>query len=219
MEKKNILLITGTGNSYQEHPFSHWYHPYYNAILADIIKDKARIQVSSSLQDLNQCNLIEYDIVLNNSLFKEPTQVQFEQLKCFVAQGGNYFALHAGLVAFGSVHEYETFIGARYVHHDDIKTFRVNTFDAWYRWELDGAHKHPITKNIDDFYTLDELYVMQVHPGVEVIMRAEYHPIMWVKYHGEGKILCLSLGHADYSLKNEGFTQVMNNSIDWLVGS
>ena len=65
---------------------------------------------------------------------------------------------------------------------------------------------------------MDELYLMQgITDDLEVIARAEYHPVMWWRNYGKGKVLVLTLGHGDYSQTNEGFKSLFRNGVLWLT--
>ena len=121
--------------------------------------------------------------------------------------------------SFLNAAQYLTMLGGRFINHEDIKTFEVNTCDFWYGWEAESkSHKHPIVRNVDNFKTLDELYFMQFTTAdVEVIARAEYHPIMWTRKWGRGNILCLTLGHGEFSQLNPGFKTLFVNGAKWLT--
>lgn len=217
--KANILLITGTGNTAPNHHYADWTHAHYNDILADALKDIAKITATTDLSMLNDTTLRDFDIILNNSLFMEPTAEQFRAFYKFIENGKSYFSVHAGLVSFLNSEQYLQMMGARFINHDDAKTFTVNAYDAWYGWEAqDKKQKHAIAKDVDDFKILDELYLAQFSTSdIEVIARAEFHPIMWTRPWKKGRVLCLTLGHGDYSQRNPGFQKLLFNGVAWLL--
>lgn len=219
-EDVNVLLITGVGITGPEHMYGNWSHSHYNDILVGHLSDFARVTVTDDLSVLNKRNLEHYDVIINNSLFQEPTAEQLEAFYQFIESGKSYFAIHAGLVSFLNSDQYTEMIGGRFINHDDIKTFTVNASDYWYGWETeDKGYKHPVVRELEDFRTLDELYMVQFNTDdLEVIARAEYHPIMWTRNWGKGKVLCLTLGHGQYSQENEGFKSLFTNGVKWLTG-
>jgi type 1 glutamine amidotransferase len=71
---------------------------------------------------------------------------------------------------------------------------------------------------MDEFSILDELYLMQPNTDkIEVLARAELHPIMWIRQWGEGEVIVLTLGHGAYSMKNPGFQLLFRNALLWLI--
>lgn len=217
----NILLITGTGRLPAGHPYSTWHHDHYNELLADYIKDFADIRSTKDLSVLHEDSLKRYDLIINNSLFMQPTASQQKAFFKFIESGKPFFAIHAGHVSFLNADQYLPMLGGRFINHEDIKTFEVNTCDFWYGWEAESkSYKHPIVKNVDNFKTLDELYLVQFTTAeVEVIARAEYHPIMWTRKWGNGNVLCLTLGHGEFSQQNPGFKTLFVNGVKWLMGT
>ncbi|WP_187696580.1 ThuA domain-containing protein [Xanthovirga aplysinae] len=218
IKKINILFITGMGNKYEGHPNQDWTHPYFNSIIEEALKEIAHITITDHLNILNSSALKKYDLILNNSLFQEPDEKEFKAFSEFIKSGKSYFAFHAGLVSFVNQEKYEEIIGAHFINHDDLKTIKVDTYDAVYgNWDLTKKPKHPITENLENFKILDELYLMEFTTNEnDVIARSEAHPIMWTKNWGKGKVLCLTLGHFDHAQSYKGFQQLLVNGIKWL---
>lgn len=219
-KRTKILLITGVGITDSTHRYHDWSHEHYNAILADYVKEFADMTVTDKLTYLTDDSLQHYDVIINNSLFKEPTKSQFDAFYRFIESGKSYFVIHAGLVSFLNSDKYLPMMGGRFINHDDVKTFLVHTSDYWYGWEQESKkYRHPIVKKLTDFTTLDELYLAQFNTAeIEVIARAEFHPVMWTRNWGKGRILCLTLGHGDYSQQNPGFKTLFVNGLKWLTG-
>ncbi len=216
--KLRILLITGQGNGNPDHPYHTWKHPYHNEILLDALKNIASVTVSEDLSILTSENLKNYDMILNNSLFQSPDGKQTAAFYRFIEEGKTYFCLHAGIVSFLNSEKYAKMLGATFINHVDIKTFIVNPYDNWYGWDNAKKSRNPITKGLEDFKILDELYLCQMNTDdLEVIARAEYHPIMWTRKWGKGRIMCLNLGHSDFSMNNPGFKSLLVNGITWLA--
>lgn len=218
--KFKILLITGESKRPADHPYGTWHHEHYNHLLAEYVKDFATIRATSDLSVLRDDSLNGYDMIINNSLFLEPNEKQQEAFFKFVESGKPYFVVHAGHVSFVNARKYTEMLGGRFIQHDDFKTFEVKTCDYWYGWEAESnSYRHPIVKGVEDFKTADELYFVQfTTPDVEVIARAEYHPIMWTRNWRKGKVLCLTLGHAEMSQQNPGFQALFTNGAKWLLG-
>ena len=218
-KRNKFLLITGVGITGPDHMYHDWSHAHYNDLLAGYVKDFADLTITTDLSILNDDTLRQYDVILNNSLFMEPTKPQLEAFYRFIEGGKAYFSIHAGLVSFLNSDKYLQMMGGRFINHDDAKTFVVKTCDFWYGWETESKKaKHPIVRKMEDFKTLDELYLAQFNTDeIEVIARAEFHPVMWTRRWGRGQVLCLILGHGEYSQRNEGFRQLFVNGLKWLL--
>ena len=71
--------------------------------------------------------------------------------------------------------------------------------------------RHPLTRGIEPFETTDELYLMERHGDLHVLLDTEFageatgfdehqwaqdrHPVMYIKAQGEGAVLYNTLGH------------------------
>ncbi len=220
-KKLKFLVITGVGKLAAGHPYSTWQHAHYNEVLAEYVKDFATLRSTTDLSILNDDSLRRYDLIINNSLFMLPSESEQKAFFKFIQSGKPYFAIHAGHVSFLNNPDYLKMIGGQFINHEDLKTFEVNTCDFWYGWEAESkSYKHPIVRGINDFKTLDELYLIQFNTSdIEVIARAEYHPIMWTRKWGKGNILCLTLGHGEFSQQNAGFKSLFVNGTKWLTGT
>lgn len=214
--KIEILMITGKGEAREA--YREWLHSFNCDLITDLISDIANVEVSENLSVLNHSDLKRFDIVINNSMFLEPTAGEAEALLDFVKNGKSFLGLHTATVSFLNSPEYIRMIGGRFVTHDDIKTFTVNTKLHKIGYEGIEESVHPICSGVSDFTILDELYVVEGDfTGLDVIARAEGHPVMWRQPWGKGKSLYLALGHESYSIQNPGYRKLLRNGILWLA--
>lgn len=135
-----------------------------------------------------------------------------EALRQWVRDGGRWYALHGtnsvlrlfdnGL--YGSPRwaplMMET-LGSQFIAHPPIAPYRVEVADA----------DHVLTQGIDPFETTDELYLMERHGDLHVLLDTEFsgaatgfdehdwahdrHPVMYIKAQGDGAVLYNTLGH------------------------
>jgi len=210
------LLITGLGTTDPSHPQHPLSHRFYNDRIVEILDGIVAVTVTEDLSIFNDAALSSYDIVLNNSFLLEPTPKQLEALYRFIEQGKPYLALHAGLVSFVDSDRYGRMMGGRVAGHSSVKTFTVDTFEEHYGAERMVAH--PISRGLAPFTTRDEIYVVQTNTeDLEVIVRAEAHPIVLLRRWGNGQVMAFTLGHADYSMESAGYQTLLQNSVRWLV--
>lgn len=215
-QEVRVLLITGEGNRRPGHPFGDWSHTFYPDTIADRLAPVARVTVAPELSVLTPAMLARYDVVINNSLFLEPTPAQFDALFDFVSRGGGFLSMHAGMVSFLNDERYLTMLGGRFINHAPERAFQVDAHDEWYGWRAAGSPTHPVTEAVSDFRVVDELYVAETNTAdLTVVARAEWHPIMWVRRWGEGRVVVLTLGHGLPSIRSDGFVALLRNGVLW----
>ena len=135
-----------------------------------------------------------------------------EALRQWVRDGGRWYALHgtnsvlrlfdSGL--YGSPRwaplMMET-LGTQFIAHPPIAPYRVEIADR----------DHVLTKGLEPFETTDELYLMERHGDLHVLLDTEFggeatgfdehewehdrHPVMYIKPQGQGAVLYNTLGH------------------------
>jgi len=135
-----------------------------------------------------------------------------EALRDWVSAGGRWYALHGtnsvlrlldnGL--YGSPRWAPLFmetLGSQFIAHPPIAPYPVRVTDP----------DHPLTAGIAPFETTDELYLMERHGDLHVLLHAEFggeaagfaedrwaqdmHPVLYIKKHGAGAVLYNTLGH------------------------
>jgi uncharacterized protein len=141
-----------------------------------------------------------------------PSLEQQEALRAWVEGGGRWLALHGtnSILRFlsdGRVdspawapHLMQT-LGTQFIAHPPIAPYRVEVADP----------RHPLVRGIEPFETSDELYLVDAHPGLQVLLDTEFegaaegfvrdrwprarHPVMYLRELGQGAVLYLTLGH------------------------
>jgi type 1 glutamine amidotransferase len=219
MRLPKALLITGLGTADPDHPKHILAHEFYNDEIVGSHEGTAQVTVTENLASLNAQELSSYDLVLNNSFLLEPSPEQLAALFQFIEEGGAYVALHAGLESFVNSPRYARMMGGRLVGHSPLKSFTVETFEDGFGTERTTPWAHPIARGMPPFETQDELYVVQTNTDeLEVIARAESHPIVWWRPWYNGAALAFTLGHARTSTQNAGYRLLLKNCVKWLLG-
>jgi len=219
------LMITGNGNvpEYKEE-YPPWIHEFQNDMIVDILSNIIAVDVTEDLIKLNPKDLQQYDLVICNSLFLTPTKEQLQALHEFVAQGKSYLTLHCGILSLLNWDMYERFIGGIFIGGpatvpEEFKVITENHEFWGYTYPFRKATRHPVSRAVEDFTIRDELYFFQ--PSVddlEIIARAENHPVMWWHPFGKGKVMCFTLGHDGAAKSNPGYQELLQNGVRWLTG-
>jgi len=220
------LIITGNGNiPNQLENYPPWTHEFHNDKIMEILKDVAAVDTGANLADLNERNLRRYALVISNSLFLTPSPQQLDALHNFVKTGKSYFTIHCGLLSGMNWAHYQDFIGGNFIGGPSTvpERFRVITSNSEF-WGYPLAFKkittNPISKTVADFDAKDELYYFEPSTKhINIIARAENHPVMWWNGVGKGKVMCLTLGHDLAAKENAGYQELLRNGVRWLTGA
>ena len=219
------LIITGNGNL-PDHQLEYppWVHEFQNEMVVDILSNTVSVEVTEDLTLLNRNHLAQYDLVISNSLFLTPSKDQLQALHDFVSGGKSYLTLHCGVLSLLNWEKYEPFIGGIFIGgpSSEPEEFKVVTenHEFWgYSYAFRNPSRHPVSRAVDDFTIQDELYYFQPSvPDLEVIARAENHPVMWWHPFGKGKVMSLTLGHDAAAKSNPGYRELLLNGVRWLTG-
>ncbi len=222
-ELPRALIITGNGNAVDHnYPYPPWIHEFHNDKVVEILNGIVTVDISDDLNSLNDSNLGRYDLLISNSLLLTPTQAQLDALHRFIGNGKAFLTLHAGLISFLNSEFHEEIIGGRYIGGpaNEPEKFTVITHDEWwgYDYGFGDQTQHPVALASEDFLVHDELYYVQPNTGIDVIARAENHPVMWSKPWRKGKVMCLTLGHSLETKENPGYQTLLKNGVRWLTG-
>lgn len=142
-----------------------------------------------------------------------------EALRAFVARGGRWFALHGtnSVLRFLSPEGagygellvdaprwaplFMQTLGSQFIAHPPIAPYRVEV----------TRPEHPLVAGVAPFEATDELYLLETHGALEVLLHCEFageaagfvearwkhaaHPVLYLNRVGDGQVLYLTLGH------------------------
>ncbi|MGJ4729919.1 ThuA domain-containing protein [Luteimonas sp. SDU101] len=220
-----VLVLTGSGPTIEHgQQYPPWVHEFQNEVVAEILSGSVQVDVSDDLAMLDDARLAPYALVISNSLFLTPDQAQLDALRRFVTGGRALMTLHAGLLSFLNAGFYEEmtggiFIGGPSTEPETFDVLTANTEFWYYGYAFRPDAVHPVSTAVADFSTTDELYYFQPHdPALQVIARAQNHPVMWERRWGEGRVMGLTLGHDRRAKDNPGYRALLREGVRWLVG-
>ncbi len=142
-----------------------------------------------------------------------------ERLRSFVESGKRWYALHGtnavlrflspagagyGELLVNAPRWAPLFmdtLGSQFIAHPPIAPYRVEITQP----------DHPLVRGVEPFETTDELYLLETHGELDVLMHCEFegeatgfveahwprakHPVFYLKQVGAGHVLYLTLGH------------------------
>jgi uncharacterized protein len=127
----------------------------------------------------------------------------------FVREGKGVVFVHAGSSSFYDWEDYQAISGANWKNGQ-------TSHGAPHEFQVNMSGDHPITKGVDAFRTMDELWIKPgVAPGAAVIATAEQQPVALVTDHGKGRCFTLLLGHSAKFMDNPGFKILLLRGAEW----
>lgn len=160
--------------------------------------------------------LRDADIVITYTCDVTPSLEATEALRDWLAKGGRWYALHGTNSVLRLLGEgpdaglwdaprwaplFMDLLGSQFLSHPPIAPYTVTVADP----------AHPLVAGIEPFETTDELYHLETHgdlhvlletvnaePGTGFVEAADAlgkQPVMYLKNHGKGAVLYNTLGH------------------------
>jgi len=152
------------------------------------------------------------DILITYTCDVMPSLEAQELLRDWVRTGGRWYALHGTNAVLRLLENglwdtprwaplFMDLLGSQFISHPPIGPYRVQVADTG----------HPLMRDIEPFETNDELYHLERHGDLHVLLETEcreegtgfteaakapgMQPVMYIKRHGQGAVLYNTLGH------------------------
>ncbi len=173
--------------------------------------ERVRVRVFEDYENLEA--IAKADILISYTCDVMPSLPAQEALKKWLEAGGRWYALHGtnsilrllsnGLwdaPRWAPLHMQT--LGSQFIAHPPIAPYRVTVADP----------SHPLVNGVEPFDTTDELYLMETHGKLHVLLETQFagdgtgfvehdwkesrsHPVFYIHTIGKGAVLYLTLGH------------------------
>lgn len=186
------------------------YHPLtgVDRYLTSIQPD---VQFTFSEQICDLCKAEEYDAVISywddwDEPISEDSSLALQQ---YVKNGGNLLVLHNGISV--QLQEcLEKMIGARFITHPAQEEITFVIKDREF------------TKGCKEFVLVEEPYLFDMEDDdkdvfMHYVYREKEYPAAWQKEYGNGKIIYLMPGHTPEKFRNQEYTKLIQNCINYLL--
>ena len=172
--------------------------------------ERNRVRVFEDYRDLDALRAAE--VLVTYTCDVMPALHEQEALRAWLEAGGRWLALHGTNAILRILkdgvdsprwapHLMQT-LGSQFVAHPPIQPYRVEVADPG----------HPLVEGVQPFDADDELYLSEYHGDLHVLLDTHWpggeatgffekdwpqarHPVFYVKRHGAGAVLYLTLGH------------------------
>ncbi len=219
---QRILLVTG-----EDYPGHEW-RKTAPVLLAELLKDpRLTVDVLADLKSLDTTPLGNYAAVilhLKNYNPQVPGRPGLDNLTKYVQQGGGLMLLHFACGAFEEFkNDFQQIAGRVWfgmqpppgrAQHDPRGVFTVHITDP----------EHPITKGLQDFETLDELYTcLEGDTPIHTVATAQskvdgqVYPIAFVLQCGQGRVFHCVLGHDVEAFSAVGPAELIRRGCAWIA--
>lgn len=214
MRKIKILVIGG--NKQEIHDFA-----AMGPIFKDFLeKEGFKPTLTQDLDMFLPDNIKDFDVILCSTTGRELNSQQEKGLLNAIigaswSNTGNpkgFIGVHGASCSFLSSEAYLRMLGGRFLTHPPLENaynFVVQNVD------------HPIMKKIENFLMIDELYLLEIYPPLEILLSCDFNgfprPIAWVKPYGLGRVFYLALGHGVEQIRSEVFKRIIINSVYWTI--
>jgi type 1 glutamine amidotransferase len=172
--------------------------------------ERVRVRVLEDYRDTSAIAAADF-IVTYTCDVTPPLDAQ-EALRAFLDRGGRWYALHGtnSILRFlvdGRVDSprlaplFMQTLGSMFVSHPPIAPYRVTVADPG----------HALVEGVEPFDTTDELYLLETYGKLHVLLETRFggeatgfvehhwteasHPVFYLRDHGKGAVLYLTLGH------------------------
>lgn len=181
-------------------------------LLAD--DPSVRTRVFEDFENLEA--LRQADVLITYTCDVTPSLAAQEVLRDWLTAGGRWYALHGTNSVLRMLADgpdaglwdaprwaplFMDLLGSQFLSHPPIAPYTVTVADP----------AHPLVSGIEPFETTDELYHLETHGHLHVLLETECtqegtgfveaaaapgtHPVMYIKDHGQGAVLYNTLGH------------------------
>ncbi len=172
--------------------------------------ERVRVRVFEDFENIAAIEACDFLVTYTCDVV--PSLPAQEALKAWLEKGGRWYALHGTssilrLLADGLWDTprwaplFVDLLGNQFISHPPIEPYRVTVADP----------SHPLVEGVEPFDTTDELYHLERHGDLHVLLETECtgpgtgfveaadapgtHPVFYVKRHEAGAVLYLTLGH------------------------
>jgi len=212
-KKLNILIVTG-GHDFDRKSFFEMFDSFQDFSYTELKHPEANLQLS----------LIDpktFDAVVFYDMPKSISETEKESYFKLLKLGKGLVFLHHSLCSYQQWDEYKAIVGGKY--HEEKNSTQSSTYqhDVTFTVKITDQN-HQVTKGINDFEILDEVYGnTEVLPGVTPLLTAN-HPqssktIGWTHKIENSRIVYIQPGHDKNGYFNPNYQKLVKQAITYVA--
>lgn len=212
-KKYNILVITG-GHSFDEKSFFEMFDSFQDISYTELKQPEANAQ-------LGTIDPRTFDAVVFYDMPKTIAEKDKENYYKLLKLGKGMVFLHHSQCSYQDWEGYKSIVGGKY--HEEKNSPQTSTYQHDVTFTVKIADpKHPVTKRIQDFEILDEVYGnTEVLPGVTPLLTTD-HPqsskiIGWTHQVEKSHIVYLQPGHDKNGYFNPNYQKLLQQAIKYVA--
>ena len=214
-KKIRVLIVTG-GHGFEHQPFYNVFDSIPSITYDTLVQPRANALIASP--EVNK-----YDVLVFYDLFDSISPAQQEAYISLLKKGASMIFLHHSLVSYQNWPEFIKIVGGQY--HTSPVLVNGDTLRANYEHDLNipvkvEDKKHPVTRGINDFEIVDEVYGdVEILQGVKPLLSTT-HPksmryLAWINRYGNSDVIYIQLGHGPSGYSNPNFRKLIQQAIEW----
>ena len=208
-KKMNVLIVTG-GHDFDRKSFFEMFDSFRNISYTELKHPEANHQ-------LGTIDPKTFDAVVFYDMPKTISEIEKESYYKLLKMGKGLVFLHHSLCSYQQWDEYKGIVGGKY--HEEKNSPKSSSYQHDVTFSVKIADpKHPVTKGIDNFEILDEVYGnTEVLPEVTPLLTAN-HPqsskiIGWTHQKDKSRIVYIQLGHDKNGYFNPNYQKLVKQAI------
>ena len=164
-----------------------------------------------------------YDVLVFYDMIDSILPVQKQAYINLLKNGKAMIFLHHSLVSYQKWPEFIKIVGGQY--HTNALIINGDTLRANYEHDVIIPVKvedksHPVTRGIDDFEILDEVYggceiLPTVKPLLSTTQPKSMSYVAWINHYGKSEVIYIQLGHGPSAYSNTNYRKLIQLAIEW----
>jgi len=212
-----VLLVTG-GHKFDQEPF----YALMQSLPGITVTEVTHPDAFAMFRPENRAS---YDVVLLYDMLQSISEEAKQDFTDCLKSGKGLIVWHHAYAAYWNWPEYQNIVGGRYHRETWTDENGVSHPASTYKYDVPlrvkvADTKHPVTRDIQDFDVIDEIYInTTVNPDVHVLLAAtepsDVSSVAWTHRYGESKVITILLGHDNQAWANPAFVKLLTQAIFW----
>jgi len=211
-KKLNVLIVTG-GHEFDRKSFFEMFDSFQDINYTELKQPEANFQ-------LGTIDSKTFDAVVFYDMPKTITDSEKANYYQLLKLGKGMVFLHHSLASYQNWDEFKTIIGGKYHEEKNSPASSTYQHDVTFTVKVSNP-KHPVTRGIQDFEILDEVYGnTEILPGVIPLLTTDHAQsskiIGWTHKIENSRMVYLQPGHDKNGYFNPNYQKLVKQAITFV---